>query len=105
MDIKELAERLGLEEDEYLELIELFLDTGRADIEKFMAAAGEGDGEAAAQAVHSLKGASGNLGLMDIYQVALEAEEKARGGALEGLGESARILNEKLDSLAEAAGR
>ena len=103
MNIKELAERLGLEEDEYLELIELFIDTGSADLERFRAAIEDGDGEEAAQAVHSLKGASGNLGLMDIYDLARESEEKARSNSLDGLGESLEFLRQKLDALSEAA--
>lgn len=32
MNIKESAENLGLEEEEYLELLELFIDTGTTDL-------------------------------------------------------------------------
>ncbi len=103
MNIKELAENLGLEEDEYLEILELFIDTGMADIEKLRSALKEGNAEEAAQAAHSLKGASGNLGLMDIYDVALKSEEAARNNSLDGLAESVQTLKEKLNSLAEIA--
>ena len=103
MNIKELAENLGLEEDEYLELLELFLDTGMTDIEKLRSAIEEGNAEEAAQAAHSLKGASGNLGLMEIYDVALKSEEEARNNSLDGLVDSAQTLKEQLDSLAEVA--
>ena len=103
MNIKELAENLGLEEDEYLELIELFIDTGMTDIEKLRFAIEEGNAEEAAQAAHSLKGASGNLGLMEIYDVVLKSEEEARNNSLDGLAESVQKLKEQLDSLAEVA--
>ena len=103
MNIKELAENLGLEEDEYLELVELFIDTGMADVEKLHSAIEEGNAEAAAQAAHSLKGASGNLGLTDIYDVALKSEEAARNNSLDGLAESVQTIREKLNSLAEVA--
>ena len=103
MNIKELAENLGLEEDEYLELIELFIDTGIVDIEKLRSAIEEGDAEEAAQAAHSLKGASGSLGLMEIYNVALKSEEEARNNSLDVLAESVQILKGQLNSLAEVA--
>ncbi len=103
MNIRELAENLGLEEDEYLEILELFLDTGMVDIDKLRSAIEEGNAEEAAQAAHSLKGASGNLGLMDIYNVALKSEEEARNNSLDGLAESVQTLKEQLNSLAEIA--
>jgi len=103
MNIKESAENLGLEEDEYLELIELFIDIGMADIEKLRSAIEEGNAEEATQAAHSLKGASGNLGLMEIYDVARKSEEDARNNSLDGLAEFAQTLKGQLDSLAEAA--
>lgn len=101
MNIKELAEKLGLEEDEYLEILELFIDTGMVDIEKFRSAIKEGNAEEAARAAHSIKGASGNLGLMEIYDVARKSEEEARNNSLDGLAESVQTLKEKLNSLAE----
>lgn len=103
MNIKELAENLGLEEDEYLELLELFIDTGMAEIKKFRSALEEGNAEGAAQAAHSLKGASGNLGLMEIYDVALKCEEEARNNTLDGIADSVQTLKEQLDALAETA--
>ena len=105
MNIKELAENLGLEEDEYLELIELFIDTGMTDIEKLRSAIEEGNAEEATRAAHSIKGASGNLGLMEIYDVALKCEEEASNNSLDGLAESAQALKEQLDSIAEIARR
>ena len=70
MDIKALAENLGLEEDEYLELADLLVETGLVDLSIMESALEGGDADAAAKAAHSLKGASGNLGIMDIYELA-----------------------------------
>ena len=103
MDIKELAENLGLEEDEYLELIELFIDTGTVDVEKISSAIEKGDAEEAANAAHSLKGASGSLGLTEIYDLAMKTEKEARNNSLDGLAESVQTLKGQLNSLAEAA--
>ncbi|MCJ7683683.1 MAG: Hpt domain-containing protein [Desulfobacteraceae bacterium] len=103
MNIKELSENLGLEEDEYLELMELFIDTGMVDIEKLRSAIEEGNAEEAAHAAHSLKGASGSLGLMEIYNLAMKSEKEALNNSLDGLAESVQTLKEQLNSLAEVA--
>ncbi|MBW1869228.1 MAG: Hpt domain-containing protein [Deltaproteobacteria bacterium] len=105
MNIKELAENLGLGEDEYLELIELLIDTGTVDVEKLRSAIEEGNAEEAANAAHSLKGASGSLGLMEIYGLAQKTEKEARNNSLDGLVESVQTLKAQIDSLAEVARR
>ena len=103
MNIKESAEKLGLEEDEYLELIELFMDTGMVDLEKLSSAIEKGNAEEAMQAAHSLKGASSSLGLMEIHNLALKSEDEARNNSLDGIAESVQKLREQLNSLAEVA--
>jgi HPt (histidine-containing phosphotransfer) domain-containing protein len=104
MNFKQLAENLGLEEDEYMELIELFIETGISDLEKLNSAIDEGNGEEAANAAHSIKGAAGNLGLVDLSETAKEIEEKARNNRLEEIAESAQALKGKLEEIAERAG-
>ena len=103
MNIKELAENLGLEQDEYLELLELFIDTGIVDVEKLRSAVEEGDAEEAANAAHSLKGASGSMGLMEIYDLAMTVENQARNNVLDGLAEPVQTLKGQIDSLSEIA--
>jgi len=83
MNFKELAENLYLEEDEYLELLELFLETGAADLKKCRAAIAAGDAEQAARAIHTFKGSSGNMGLTELYEAAIAAEKDIKNGELE----------------------
>ncbi len=101
MDIKKLAENLGLNEEEYQELIELFIETGMSDLDKLQSGINHGNAEEAMEAAHSIKGASGNLGLTEIYEIAKEAEQKARDGDLNGTPELAQILEEKIGKIAE----
>jgi len=101
MDIRYLAENLGLEEAEYLELLELFIETGVSDLDKLQSAISAGDSEQARGAAHSLKGAAGNMGLMEIYNLAKEIEEKTIDGQLEIISEASNELKKKLGSLAE----
>ena len=97
MDIRQLAENLGLEEEEYLELIGLFIETGVSDLNKLQSAIEEGSEEKAVNAAHSIKGAAMNLGLTELSEIAKEIEEKARNDRLERTAEPARLLQEKLD--------
>ena len=105
MNFRELSENLGLEEEEYLELIDLFIDTGTSDLNKLQSAVEEGNGDEAANAAHSLKGAAGSLGLMDLYETAKVIEGKARNNHLEGIAEAAQALKKKLDRIAEISRR
>ncbi len=103
MNFRELAENLGLEEDEYLELINLFVEVGKTDLDKLQSAIDEENAEDVAKTAHSLKGASGNLGLMEFSQIAKEIEEKGRSSQLEGAAEAAQTLKQRLKAIAEFA--
>ena len=101
MDIKALAENLGLEEDEYLELADLLVDTGMVDLSKMESAIREGDTDTAAKAAHSIKGASGNLGIMDMYELAKTIEAELRNNNLASAQNQLKELREKLETLAK----
>ena len=103
MNFRELAENLGIEEELYLELIELFIQTGTSDLDKVRSAVEEGNAEKAANAAHSIKGAASNLGLMEVYGVAKKIEKQTRNDRLEGIAESAQALKEKLNEIAGLA--
>ncbi len=103
MNIKELAEDLGLEEDEYIELIELFIDRGMSDLDELEAAVGTGDSEKAMNAAHSIKGASGNLGLMEFYGTAKKMEDEAKDGNLEGVSGSIQVLQKEMEGIVALA--
>jgi len=103
MNIKELAENLGFEEDEYMELIELFIDRGMSDLNEIQAAVNAGDSEKAANAAHSIKGASGNLGLMEFYGTAKKIEDEVRNGKLDKITGFVKSLQKELDDIAAIA--
>ena len=100
MNIGELAENLGMEEEECLELVELFIETGMSDLDKLQSAIAEKDTEGAAIAAHSLKGASGNLGFTELYEIAKSIEGNTRNGQLDGAAEATQALKEKLNIIA-----
>ncbi len=97
MDFTSLAENLGLETDEFGELVDLFVETGSPQVEELREALKTGDGEHIRRLAHSLKGASGNLGLMDISREARTIETLSDAGNFEAVGEAI----EKIDTLME----
>ena len=104
MNFKELGENLGLEEDEYMELVELLNETGKVDLQKLKTAMEQEDSDEARNAAHSLKGASGNLGLMDIFETAGQCEAAARNHQMNDLPPLVKGIGDMLETLSIAAG-
>jgi HPt (histidine-containing phosphotransfer) domain-containing protein len=99
MDFKALAENLGLEQDEYAELVELFVETGKPQIIELRQAVREQDGESIRKIAHSLKGASGNMGLMEISQEARKIEEQSVSENFKAVGHSIKKMEKLIETL------
>lgn len=102
MNLQELAERIGLEEQELQEMLEIFLKSGGKDLEELEAAIAAGDAQRAHEASHSLKGSAGSLGLDRIFELAKAIDDKDRQGILEGLDRLVKDLRAEYDSLVAA---
>lgn len=99
MDFSKLAFNLGLEDDEFMELAELFIETGSNDLEKLKLSIAKGDVTAVIESSHSIKGASGNLGFTDIYEISKKIEHNARSNSLDEAEAEALLIEEKLENL------
>ena len=102
MNFSELAENTGLEEDEFLELVELFVETSASDLERLQSAIVIGRTQQVVEAAHSVKGAAGSLGFTGIYDLSKAIEEKARQNSLEGASEALKAIRDRYDQIAEA---
>jgi HPt (histidine-containing phosphotransfer) domain-containing protein len=80
MDFKKLAEDIGLDEDDFLEIVDLFIETTPSDLSRLESATDEGHVQNVIETAHSIKGASGNLGFQDMYTMARDIEMNARNG-------------------------
>lgn len=100
MDFQDLAIRLGIDEEDVIELVELFVTTTRDDIEKIKNGLIGNNAQDAAAASHSIKGAAGNLGFDDMAELAKKLEIQAKTGSLDGMAELVSNLEVKLDALA-----
>ena len=85
MNPNELMEKLGLNAEEMTELVTLFVDTCRQDLEQMSVALGAGDARGVSEAAHSIKGAAGNMRFQEIYELARSIEEDARQRILAGV--------------------
>ena len=99
MNFQELAENLGLEIDEYKELIELFIDTGEADFQKIQEAMAGRDADQVMRSAHTIKGAAGNLGLMEVSETAKIIEDNARNNQLDDIAPAVQTLETQFKAI------
>lgn len=100
MNLKELSASIGLEEDEYRELIELFLQTGRADFDLLRDAFAVGDAVQVSRSAHTISGAAGNLGLMPVHETAKRIESAAMDDHMASASADVDALHGHFDRLA-----
>lgn len=101
MSLAELAGNIGLEREEFIEVFELYKETTNSDLAGLKRAINTGDAEEAHQRAHSIKGASGNLGLNEVYELATEIDNRARRGMLEGIEKVFHDLSERYEQLVD----
>ena len=101
MNLKDLGNHLEMEKEEFLELIELFLDTSFSDLNHLQSAVEKGEGLNAVKAAHSIKGAAANLGMAEIYELAKKIEIAAQRNQFDRTPEWILTLRRLLDQVAE----
>ncbi|MFH2060558.1 MAG: Hpt domain-containing protein [Pseudomonadota bacterium] len=99
MDFKELGSRLGIDEEDFMELVELFVTTSLSDIEKIKTGVAQNNPGDVAAASHSIKGASGNMGFDDIFALSKDMEMQAKNGSLENFDSYIKDLEAGVNSL------
>jgi HPt (histidine-containing phosphotransfer) domain-containing protein len=101
MDFKQRACNLEMEESEFLEMVNLFLEVTQSDLRKFQSAMERGNLQEAIFSAHSIKGAAANLGLTEIYEEARRAEATLRDRKLDEAREAVRGIQERLLEIAD----
>ena len=103
IDIQKLADQLGLDVEDYTELIDLYIETTKADFEGLKTALAARDAKEVHRKSHSIKGSSGNMGLMELYETAKEINDNARADNLEGLEDLVLSFSDQFQELAQEA--
>jgi len=101
MDFKAMAFDLGFGEKDFLELVELLVTVSLSDLSALEQGLAQGSGQKIAQAAHSIKGAAGNLGFVEIAAMAEEIESLANRGDLHTIKARAEILRQGFFSIKE----
>ena len=104
MNFNKMSRILGLEEDEYLELVELFIETSKSDINNLQDAIDNKHIVMISEIAHSLKGAAMNLGLDDFLELAKTIETTARDGKLEETAKTVETFRKKLHNSVDVLG-
>nr|MBF0221090.1 Hpt domain-containing protein [Desulfobulbaceae bacterium] len=73
-------EQSGEDRELLLELLGLLKSSSLSDLEKIKVGLADGDGDAVADAAHSIKGAAASLGVEGLRGVAYDIEKKGRAG-------------------------
>ncbi|MBW1614872.1 MAG: Hpt domain-containing protein [Deltaproteobacteria bacterium] len=81
------------------------METTSSDLEELKRALDQGDAEKVHQKAHSIKGASGNLGLNELFELAKEIDDSARVNSLNGLESLVQAFYEKYERLVEEFGK
>ena len=101
IDVRQMAENVGLEQDEYLSLLLLFIETSICNLNELKSDIIKGDSRKVYETIHNIRGAAENLGIPKVSEIAKIMELKARKDVLEGAEEARETLVEQLGYLTE----
>ena len=101
MDFKHLASKIGFDEEDFMELVALFITTTLADLDKIKQGVCTNHPEEASAAAHSIKGAAVNLGIDEVFELAKGIELRAGRNCFDESGKAVSALKEKLSLLAD----
>jgi CheY-like chemotaxis protein len=105
MNIDEQANSLGLEKDEFIELVEVFLETTESDLNRMKSAISSGNAREVEEAAHSIKGAAGSLGFHHAQGLAKRIEMDAKKQILDGSLKNADGIKTELAAISVLLGQ
>jgi len=103
INLRQMAENVGLNEEEYLTLLVLFIETSISHLNALKSDILNGDSKRVYETIHNVRGAAENLGIPEMSEIAKVIELKARKNILEGAEEARETLMEKLGFLTEVS--
>jgi len=103
INLRQMAENVGLEEKEYLSLLVLFIEMSICHLNELKSDILKGDSRKVYETIHTIRGAAENLGIPEMSEIAKAMELKARKDVLEGAEEARETLVEKLAYLTEVS--
>jgi len=105
MNLKIEAKKLGLQEEEYLEIVNLFIETTAHNLNQLRSAIQTRDISKMLQETHSLKGAALNLGFWEIYEIIERIGMKVRENSWHGISDDIERIQDTMDRIAKLSGK
>jgi len=101
ISLKQMADNVGLDEDEYLSLLTLFVETTVYYLSELKSAIHSGDSKKVYETIHTIRGAAENLGIPHISGIAKTMEMKACQNILDGAEEATECLVKEIKYIRE----
>jgi HPt (histidine-containing phosphotransfer) domain-containing protein len=105
MNLKLQAEKMGLDEEEYVEIVNLFIKTAADNLCQIRSAVKSGDVSKIHQESHSLKGAALNLGFWAICEIVERMAMRVRENCWHGLSADIEMIQGRVDRIADLVGK
>ena len=99
IDMKRAMDAVGGDKELLNELLNMFYEDSKAKVKEIEEAIKNKDYERLRELAHSVKGASANIGLTDIYEICLELENMAKKKDLSGSDKLYSKLKENIEAL------
>ncbi|MCX5833585.1 MAG: Hpt domain-containing protein [Deltaproteobacteria bacterium] len=99
MNFRQMADQIGFSEEEFLELVGLFLESSLSELDHINTAVDEMDFKKMAMSAHSIRGAAVNLGFAEIHELAKTIEGNAGANELNGTVEAAEKIKDNLEQI------
>ena len=97
-----MASNLGFDEDEFKEVAQLLITVSLTDMETLEQGLSENNPDKVKDAAHSIKGAAGNLGFMELSNCAETIENSARSQQIENLEPHVQTIKNWLQAITRA---
>lgn len=98
-EFQKVAQELGLDQEEYQELLQEFLEEKKKDMEALEIALAQKDGDQVFQLAHKIKGSAGNLRLTAMGGFAAKIENAAKEGDLRRIAADWDHLKREFEAL------
>lgn len=105
MNIKELARRLEIEEEECHEFLSLFQKTATLELSNLEAALKQNEAPVVERMAHSIKGAAGILGLTEIHDAAKRIEIFSGTNQVDEIQSELLLIKKTLEAVTLALNR
>ena len=102
IDFSSMASNLGFDEDEFKEVAQLLITVSLTDMETLEQGISENNPDLVKDAAHSIKGAAGNLGFMELSNCAEIIENSARSQSIDNLTTQVQTIKKILQAISKA---